>query len=140
MAGTTAHVLVVDDAPELRALFRDVLEGEGYRVSLVAEAPNVEAIARLRPDLLVLDLLLGDDEDAAWELVQRLRRDPRLAAVPVLVCSAATRLLQRLAPDLRDLGAEIVPKPFDLEDFLRAVQRCVARGPGGTGHGAVTGR
>ena len=126
---TAAHVLVVDDAPELRALFRDVLEGEGFRVSLAAAAPDLATIVGLGPDLLILDLLLGDDEDAAWELLRRLRGDPRLAAVPVLVCSAATRLLRRLEPELRSLGAELVPKPFDLDDFLGAVARCVGRDP-----------
>ena len=130
---TAAHVLVVDDAPELQTLFRDILEGEGYRVSLAPAAPNVDELADLRPDLLVLDLLLGDDEDAAWRLLRGLREDPQLATVPVLVCSAATRLLQQLEPELLNLGAEIVPKPFDLEDLLRAVERCVRRGSPDTG-------
>ena len=130
---TAAHVLVVEDAPELRALFRDILEGEGHRVSLAAAAPELAAITELRPDLLILDLLLGDDEDAAWALLRRLREDPRLADLPVLVCSAATRLLQRLEPALRNLGAEVVCKPFELEDFLGVVERCLRRGPAGTG-------
>lgn len=118
-----AHVLVIDDAEELRTLFRDILEDTGCRVSLTADAPTVDEIARLAPDLIVLDLLLGDDEEAAWRLVQALRRDPRLAATPLLICSAATHLLRRLEGPLGDLGAEVVPKPFDLDDFLRTVER-----------------
>jgi CheY-like chemotaxis protein len=125
MATAAAHVLVVDDAPELRALFRDALEAEGYRVSLAAEALDVEAIARLRPDAILLDLLLGEDEEAAWRLAQRVRHDPRLSAVPILVCSAASRLLQRLEPELRALGAVFVPKPFELDDLYAAVEQAV---------------
>ena len=139
MATAMPHVLVVDDAPELRALFRDALEGEGYRVSLAAAAPDPNEVARLAPDLVLLDLLLGDDEGVAWELVQRLREDSRLATVPVLVCSAATRLLQRLEPGLRNLGAAVVPKPFDLDDFLRVVERCVRQGSPGIERGGETG-
>ena len=129
-AAAAGHILVIEDAAELRTLFRDVLEEEGYRVTLRAEAPDVEEVARLRPDLIVLDLLLGDDEEAAWELARRLEGDPRLAAVPIVVCSAATHLLRRLEAPLRDLGAEIVPKPFGLDDFLGAVERGLRRGAG----------
>ncbi len=128
MAGD-AHVLVVDDAPELRALFHDALRDEGYRVTLAAEVPDLAEVRALRPGAVVLDLLLGADEDAAWLLVRDLRADPALRAVPVVVCSAAIRLLRRLEPELRGLGAEIVPKPFDLDDFLGTVDRCVRQGP-----------
>ena len=136
MATTGPHVLVIDDATELRQLFRDALEGEGYRVSLAAAPPALDEIARLRPDLVLLDLLLGEDEGVAWRLVQGLRRDPRLAAVPILVCSAATHLLRRLELELRGLGVVVVTKPFDLDDFLATVDRCAGGGCGEIRHGA----
>ena len=128
---TAARVLVVDDAPELRALFRDALGDEGYRVTLAAAAPGLAQVRAMRPDAIVLDLLLGADEDAAWGFLRDLRADPELCAVPVVVCSAATRLLDRLAPALRDHGAVVVPKPFELDDFLAAVARAVGRGDRG---------
>ena len=122
------HVLVVDDAPELRTIFRDALEDVGYRVSLAAEAPDVETIARLQPDAVLLDLLLGEDEEAARRLAQQIHADARLCAVPIIVCSAATHLLQRLEPELRALGAAFLPKPFDLEELYAVVDQAVRRG------------
>lgn len=136
---SAAHVLVVDDAPELRTLFRDALGDEGYRVTLAAAAPSLAEVRALRPDAVVLDLLLGQDEGDAWALLRGLRADPELRAVPVLVCSAATHLLRRLEPELRDLGAEVVPKPFDLGDFLAALDRCVRRGGDGPTEGEAPG-
>ena len=130
MAATGRHVLVVEDAEELRALFRDVLADEGYRVSLAEAAPGLDDIVQMAPDLVVLDLLLGEDEEAAWRLLQGMRRDLRLAAVPILVCSAATHLLQRLEPELRALGAGVVRKPFELEEFLGAVDELMRPAPG----------
>lgn len=129
MAGSPTHVLVIDDAEELRALFRDILEGEGCRVSVAATAIGIEEMARLAPDLVVLDLLLGHDENAAWLLLRAMRDDARLARVPVVVCSAATELLGRIGAGIVALGAEIVPKPFDLDDFLAAVGRGLAPPP-----------
>ena len=122
------HVLVVDDAPELRTVFRDALEDVGYRVSLAAEALDVETIVRLQPDAILLDLLLGEDEEAAWRLAQQLHADRRLRAVPIIVCSAATHLLQRLEPELRALGAAFLPKPFDLAELYAVVDQAVRRG------------
>ena len=128
MATDVAHVLVIDDAGELRALFRDVLEDAGYRVSIVTHAPTVEEIAGFAPDLILLDLLLGGDEEEAWRLARQLRHHERLMAVPLVVSSAASQVLQRLEAPLRALGAEIVPKPFELDDLLRAVARGLGRG------------
>ena len=128
MPTAAGHVLVVDDAPELRTVFRDALEDAGYRVSLAAEAPDVETIARLEPDAVLLDLLLGEDEEAARCLAQGLHGDPRLSAVPIIVCSAATHLLQRLESELRGLGVAFLPKPFDLEELYAVVAEAVRRG------------
>lgn len=127
MATERAHVLVVDDAPELRALFRDLLESEGYRVTVQAAAPPIDAVAALAPDALLLDLLLGEDEGAAWELVEAMRVDPRLCAVPVVVCSAATDLLRRLRPRFADLGVAALAKPFELDDFSAVIADAVGR-------------
>jgi CheY-like chemotaxis protein len=125
MGTAAAHVLVVDDAPELRTLFRDILEDAGYRVSLADAAPSIEEISQLQPNAILLDLLLGTDEMAAWGLVEDLGRTPGLCAIPIVVCSAATHLLRQLEPDLRAAGATFVPKPFALDDLLNAVARAL---------------
>jgi CheY-like chemotaxis protein len=127
MAATAAHVLVVDDAAELRDLYQAILESEGYRVTLLAQAPSVGEVGALAPDAVLLDLLLSGDEGAAWGLLAGMRADPRLRALPVVVCSAASELLRRLAPGLAELGAAVLPKPFELDAFSAAVARAVGR-------------
>jgi two-component system nitrogen regulation response regulator NtrX len=50
------HVLVIDDAPEILELLRELLEEEGFRVSTRADPPpDLDEIKALRPSLLVLD-------------------------------------------------------------------------------------
>ncbi|MBA3413907.1 MAG: response regulator transcription factor [Chloroflexia bacterium] len=117
------HVLVVDDAAELRVLFAAILEDAGYRVTLCDSAPAVEEVAAIGPDLVVLDLLLGGDEGAAWGLVEAMRADARLQAVPVVICSAATDLLRRLDERFAAMGIAALGKPFELEEFLATVAR-----------------
>lgn len=122
----THHVLVIDDADDLRALFRDILEGEGYRATLAATPPGIEDIVRLGPGLVILDLLLGSDEAAAHDLLVAMRGDERLRSVPVILCSAATGRIDDLRAELDALGTVIIPKPFELDAFLSTVTTCLA--------------
>ncbi len=126
-----AHVLVVDDAPEMRDLFADVLAVDGHRATCLAAAPTADEVAALAPDLVILDLLLGADAAPAVGLVRALRADARTAAVPVVVCSAAPRLLRELGDVLGGLVAWTLEKPFELDDLLRLVAACL--GPDGAG-------
>jgi DNA-binding response OmpR family regulator len=85
------------------------------------------ALAALEPDLLILDLRIGVDHAAAGptHLHQR-NAEPATAALPVLICSAATDLIDQVRPDLDRWSCAISPKPFDLDDLLAAVQGCLA--------------
>ncbi|HEV2108236.1 MAG TPA: helix-turn-helix domain-containing protein [Thermomicrobiales bacterium] len=60
------HVLVLDGGHVLLDVFRDILEGEGFPVSIQPSLDcDVDAIARLAPDLIVLDCLY-QVEDRGW--------------------------------------------------------------------------
>jgi CheY-like chemotaxis protein len=126
-----AHVLVADDAPEIRALLREVLEEEGHRVTLLAAPPTPAEVARLAPDLVVLDHRFGGEPVGA-ALREDLRRSPATAAVPVLLSTADRDAGRRLAA----AGAPVVLRPFELDEFLAAVERALRRPAGpppGTG-------
>lgn len=118
MGESRPHVVVVDDAEEVRTLFSAILAESGCRATLLAAAPSPDELARLAPHAVVLDLLLGTDEEAAWRLVEAMRADPRLRPVPVIVCSAATPLLRGLAGRFAAMGVATLPKPFDLDLFF----------------------
>lgn len=127
MAVTTAerHILVIDNDPSLQALFRDVLEGEGYRVTTRGTpTTDRDEFLALGPDLLILDLVL-DRAESGWRFLQRLKADPATAAVPVLVCSAAVEAIERARERLVAWSCAILAKPFDLEAFLALVRQCL---------------
>lgn len=87
--GGSGLVLVVDDDVMALELAIEVLGSAGYPVSGVRSVGEaVDVVRRSRPDLIVLDLNL-DDEDGL-EVVRRLHEDPALRAVPVVVWSAST--------------------------------------------------
>jgi DNA-binding response OmpR family regulator len=70
----TAHVLIADDELLIRQSIRGVLVQEGYEVALAAS--GAEAWSRFRedlPDIVVLDLVLGDADGI--ELLGRIRAE-----------------------------------------------------------------
>jgi len=84
-----SHILVVDDTDAMRMLAVRHLEREGYRVTALGSATEVlEHVRNEIPDLIVSDIMMP--EMSGYDLLERLRADPRLAAVPVVFVSALT--------------------------------------------------
>ncbi len=119
------HILVLDGAQEILDLFRDLLEEEGYRVSLslTAEA-GVDLVKELMPDLVVLDLVLGRG-DSGRELLWQLRQDPITARVLILVCTGAIHLLDQDQERLAEENVAIIQKPFDIDELLAVIADCL---------------
>jgi CheY-like chemotaxis protein len=120
------RIAVIDDDAVFVDLMRDLLGvGEGYDVFSTPDWPRtLEFVREVRPDLIILDLMLGRSQ-TGWQLLELLREDPSSAGIPVILCSAA-------APALRDCqeqgrvgsGAlEVVAKPFDLDELIEVVER-----------------
>ena len=114
------QVLVVDDDESIRETLSEVLRDRGFSVA-VAEN-GAAALAHLRahelPCLIVLDLMMPVMSGA--EFRDQQLADPRLAAVPVVVMSAADRggvLARRIKADA------FLPKPPSVRVLLQTVAR-----------------
>src|ERR1051326_7173358 len=84
-----SHIVVVDDTDSMRMLAARHLEREGYRVTALGSATEVLDFVRTEvPDLIVSDIMMP--EMSGYDLLERLRTDPRLTAVPVIFVSALT--------------------------------------------------
>ena len=118
-------VLVVDDTSETRRLMRRVLERDGVGV---IEAPSgevaLEMIETARPDAVILDLRLPGI--SGQEVVRRIRAHPtrRIAATPVLACSASVQ--PEVRTDAIEAGCDAFePKPFDVRAFPGRVRSLI---------------
>ena len=81
------RVLVVNDTEELLESFRDLLEDEGYEVTLFSYAPlEIDEVRRAHPDIVILDLIFRG-EKLGFELLQKMKLQRTLADIPVIVCS-----------------------------------------------------
>ena len=116
------HILVVNDTQEILDLFEEILEEEGYRVSLSSFSFNqMDEIVSMMPDLVILDFLIGG-ETHGWQLLQKMKMDRRTAGIPVVVCTAALNLARELEGHLRIKNVGVVLKPFDIDDLVEEVR------------------
>jgi CheY-like chemotaxis protein len=124
------RVLVVNDTQEILELFSDVLGELGVDTTTMSYAPReLERIRAADPDLIILDFVFGEKELLGWQLLQKLKMDRALAKVPVIVCSAAIRMLHELEGYLTEHGVVIVVKPFTVDQLEEAVAKAlVSRG------------
>lgn len=121
--GERRKVLVINDTKEILELFRDILEEEmGFEVVLMSFAPDELArIAEHRPDLVIVDFVIGDREMEGWQLLQKLRMHPETADIPVIACTAAVRQVRESEAYLLEQGIEVVLKPFTMGQLENAV-------------------
>ncbi|HRF46656.1 MAG TPA: response regulator [Anaerolineales bacterium] len=114
-------VLLIDDEVQIRRFLRISLETNGYRVHESARGDDgLAEAARLRPDLIVLDLGLPGLE--GLEVLRRLREWTR---VPVIVLSVRASEDEKIA--LLDAGADdYLTKPFGVGELLARL-RAAAR-------------
>lgn len=121
------RVLVVDDEVQIRRFLRLTLEANGYRVYEAANGNDaLQEAARLRPDLVILDLGLPDMD--GLETLNRLRE---WSPTPVIILSVREADRDKVAA--LDAGADdYLTKPFSLEELMarmRAAQRHARPGP-----------
>jgi CheY-like chemotaxis protein len=118
------RIAVVNDDTAFLDLMFDLLEDlEGYEVLICRESDEVhDFVRKTQPDLVILDIVMGREE-SGWRVLNLLTLDPATRRIPVLVCSAAVHSLQEHAENLRTLAIETIPKPFDLDALLEAIDR-----------------
>jgi two-component system KDP operon response regulator KdpE len=121
-------ILIVDDELQIRKLLQTGLKGYGYQVVTAANgAEALTAMVQHMPNLVILDITLGDDPDGL-EVCRRLRK---WSQVPIIMLSV--RGDERTKVHALDAGADdYLTKPFSMEELrarIQAVLRRVAMEP-----------
>ena len=122
--GRRSHVAAINDDTVFLRLMHELLGAEeGYTVSTCfVGADGYAFVKNLQPDLVVLDLVFGNNAEEGWRTLDLLTLDPATSRIPVIVCSAAIVELDRHAEWLRRFDVEVLRKPFDLHVLLSKVR------------------
>jgi two-component system, OmpR family, response regulator len=119
---TSQHILVVDDDPAVRALLRDCLEPEGFRVSEAANSAAMHALLSAgHIDLVTLDLMLGGENGL------NLARDIRSHhEIPIVMITGKGDMIDRVVG--LELGADdYITKPFHPREVVARVRAVLRR-------------
>jgi PAS domain S-box-containing protein len=121
-----ARILVVEDNADTAALLRDLLEAEGYEVETAATGEAAFEALAVAPDvdLMVLDLMLPGM--SGYEVIERLRAQPELSDLPILVLSALGSASARVR-GLREGADDYMTKPFLPEEIVARARTLVTR-------------
>ena len=121
MAGFLATVLICDDEPSLRELIRISLDGPYQIVEADDGEESLEIARRLRPDVVILDMMMP--RRSGLEVLTAMRKDKDLADTRVIVLTA-----QPAARDdaLREGADVVMVKPFEPEEITAAVEEVLA--------------
>ena len=117
-------ILIVDDEPTGRCALESLLLGQGFALAFAAGGLEaIELAGQLEPDLILLDVMMPGMDGR--ECLRRLRMDPRLAEIPVVMVSALDDRASRVAG--LEAGADgYVAKPFERSE-LRAQIHTILR-------------
>ncbi|HEU5103877.1 MAG TPA: response regulator transcription factor [Roseiflexaceae bacterium] len=126
------RILVVDDDKQIVRLVQSYLEQAGFQVlSEYDGAAALRAIRTERPDLVVLDLMLPDQD--GWAITRIVRGDASLAGLPIIMLTARVEDTDKIVG--LELGADdYVAKPFNPRELVARVRAVIRRGSGAPAH------
>lgn len=121
-----AHILVVDDEPDIRELVSEILQDEGYRITVAENGEAARsAYARQTPDLVLLDIWMPDVDGIT---LLKEWSGGNGTACPVVIMSGHGTV--ETAVEATRLGAyDFVQKPISLAKLLSIVSQALADQP-----------
>ena len=120
---TEAHLLVVDDEPNIRDLLASSLRFAGFEVSIAGDGNGaLKTVEKTSPDLVVLDVMLPDMD--GFTVARRLRE--RDVTAPILFLTARDDMADKVQ-GLTVGGDDYVTKPFGLEEVIARIRAILRR-------------
>ncbi len=117
-AASSGCILVIDDDPAVHQLLANALSPAGYTLKFAASgAEGLRLAKELRPAVITLDVIMPEMD--GWVVLARLKDDPDLAAIPVIMLTVRAD---------QDFGfamgvADYLQKPIDRERLLAVLKR-----------------
>jgi DNA-binding response OmpR family regulator len=116
-------IVVVEDEQDAAEMFAEMMRVNGFRVLKASGSRSaIPMIEQERPAAVILDIMMPDV--SGLEVLRYMRREPKLAGIPVVVVSAKS-----LPADIKsglEAGASVyLTKPVDYQDLKNAVEKAL---------------
>lgn len=123
--GRAVKIVCIEDDPKTIDLVKLILKKEGFEVTGVDNGRDgLSVIEEIRPDLVLLDLMMPDMD--GWEVYQSMRANEAMRQVPVIVLTAKAQSIDKV------LGLHIakvddyITKPFSPGELIQSVRKVLA--------------
>ena len=131
-----AKILIVDDDPTAGQVVKEHLTRHGHVCTLQNSGKAVlDTLQNDRPDLVILDVMLP--HVSGFEICRRVRRDPTLFTIPILIMSAMSNE-EEIVHGLSQGADDFVSKPFDPMNLMQRVEALLRTSSTGTGVDELT--
>jgi DNA-binding response OmpR family regulator len=119
------HILTIEDEADIANLIKLYLEKEGYRVTHISDGANgLSEVFRLKPNLLILDLMLPGMD--GLEICKKVREKSETRTIPVLMLTAKGEEVDKIIG--LELGADdYLTKPFSPRELTARVKALLRR-------------
>ena len=127
MADEAAKIVVcIEDEPEMIDLVRLILSRRGYQVvGANGGREGLDAIAREKPDLVLLDLMMPDMD--GWEVYQQMKASEEMRSIPVIVVTAKAQSIDKVLGLHIAKVEDYITKPFGPQELLESVEKILGR-------------
>ncbi len=119
------NILIVDDEPYIRLIIRKVLENEGYHIWEAANVTEGLEFARENPDLILLDIRLGDEN--GLDLCKIIKKDKDSQRTPIIIIMSALDMNQHIQEGVQAGGDAFLFKPFKLKELKKIVKESLTK-------------
>ncbi|MFH2070936.1 MAG: response regulator [Elusimicrobiota bacterium] len=119
------NILIADDDLEIQELLKFTLENEGYQVQIAGDGEEtIKKAYAIKPDLIVLDIMMP--KLSGYEVVERLRDDPLMSLVPIIMLTSLSQVKDRITGI--KLGADdYLCKPFEPYELVARIEGLLRR-------------
>ncbi len=116
-------ILYIEDEPEIAELVQRWIEEDGdFHVLWARNGPAGLALAEAeRPDLILLDIRLGEFSIDGWEVNRQLKSSPITCSIPVMALTADAQRTEHRERALHEGFVEHMSKPFDYDTLIERV-------------------
>lgn len=114
------HLLLIEDEPNIIEAISFILSRDGWSVRAHSDGTNaVETASRLKPDVIILDVMLPGK--SGYDILREIREEPDISSIPVLMLTARGQTKDRELAEKAG-ASRFMTKPFSNADVVEAVR------------------
>jgi DNA-binding response OmpR family regulator len=123
----SSTILIVDDTPTMAAALRDCLTHEGFRVTTTTSGEEaLAALPKVRPDLVLLDLVLPGMADL--DVCRRIRSDAETSHLAIIIISSRSDEMEKVA-GLEAGANDYMTKPVGTRELVARIRSLLRQTP-----------